>query len=158
MSIEGLAVEGLADPRVLPRVTDVNRPFFAAAARGQLVLPRCARCAAVFFYPRPACPTCHGRDISWIDASGRGIVRVAVPVHRPPWDDLPRVSPYVVALVQLAEGPTMLSTIEGAEPDAVSAGLAVRAVFERVGGDVGLVRFAPSDPTGPGVATPTTDR
>lgn len=158
MSIEELTVEGLADPRVLPQVTDFARPFFAAAARGELVLPRCGRCGAVFFYPRPACPTCHGRDIHWIDASGHGVVRVAVPVHRPPWDDLPRPTPYVVALVQLAEGPTMLSTVEGAEPDAVSTGLAVQAVFERVGDDVGLVRFAPSDRTGGAGATPTTGR
>lgn len=143
MTGQEVTVEGLADPGALPRVTDVNRRFFAAAARGQLVLPRCERCGMVFFYPRQACPGCHGRDIGWVDATGRGVVRVAALVHRPPWDDLPRPSPYVVALVELEEGPTILSTIEGAEPCTVHAGLAVQAMFERVRDDLGLVRFAP---------------
>lgn len=153
-----MTVEGLADPGALPRVTDVNRPFFAAAARGQLVLPRCELCDEVFFYPRQACPTCHGREMGWVDASGRGVVRVAVPVHRPPWNDLPRPAPYVIALVELEEGPMMLSTIEGAEPDATRAGLSVQAVFEHVRDDLGLVRFAPLGHWDRTVVMPTTDR
>lgn len=139
-------LHGLADPRVLPRVTDLNRPFFAAAAEGRLVLPSCDACGAVFFYPRLACPACHSRELAWVEASGRGTVRVAAPVHRPPWDDLARPVPYAVALMQLEEGPTMLSTVEDIDPSEVRAGLAVQAAFEGVAEGVGLVRFVPTRP------------
>ena len=141
---------GLADERVLPRVDDTNRPFFAGAARGELMLPCCGACKHVFFYPRTACPRCLATEPGWIRGSGRGVVRVAAAVHRPPWDDLPRRTPYVVALVQLEEGPTMLSTVEGLDPGSVVPGLEVTAAFERVREDLGLVRFIAEVPRAAG--------
>ncbi len=143
---------GLADVRVLPRVDDTNRPFFAGAARGELLLPCCGACGHVFFYPRSACPRCLAPGPAWIRGSGRGTVRVSAVVHRPPWDDLPRRTPYVVALVQLEEGPTMLSTVEGVDPGSVVPGLAVTAAFERVREDLGLVRFTAEVPPAVGEA------
>lgn len=139
-----MTLDGLADPRATPRVDDLNRPFFAAAASGKLMLPRCGECGHLFFYPRLACPRCWSRDLGWVGASGRGVVTVAAAVHRPAWDDLPRSTPYVVALIRLEEGPTMLSTVEGADPGAVVAGMEVVATFERLDDEVGLVRFEPA--------------
>jgi uncharacterized OB-fold protein len=138
-------LEDLADPAVLPRVTEVNRGFYEAAAAGSLVVRRCDACGLLFHYPRPYCPTCHSSRLSWTPVSGEGTVRVAAPVYRPAWDDLPRGAPYIVVLVQLDEGPQLLSTLERCVPSAARAGVRVRAAFERVG-ELGLVRFVPADP------------
>lgn len=135
-------VTGLADPAVLPRVEEVNRGFFEAAAAGRLAVRRCTSCDALFHYPRPQCPHCHSDALVWQDVSGDGSVVVAAPVYRPPWDDLPRAVPYTVAIVALAEGPRLLSTVEQIDPGRVVPGLAVCARFERVG-SLGLVRFVP---------------
>ena len=139
-----MTLQGLADPNALPAITDTNRPFFRAAAEGRLVLPKCVPCDTPFFYPRLVCPTCLSDQIDWVEASGHGTVVVAVPVHRPPWNDLPRPVPYVIAIVQLAEGPRMLSTIEQVDPINVQAGMAVEARFEHVSDELGLVRFVPA--------------
>lgn len=141
-------LEGLADPEVLPRVDDVNRGHFEAAAQGRLAVRECTACGSLFHYPRPRCPRCHSAELRWTDLSGEATVLVAAVVSRPPWDDLPRSTPYVVAVVRLAEGPQMLSTVEQCEPATVVPGLAVRAAFERVG-DLGLVRFVPADSVAP---------
>lgn len=136
-------LDGLADPAVLPRVDEINRGHFEAAAEGRLALRRCAGCDLLFHYPRPRCPRCLSPDLVWEDVSGEATVLTAAQVSRPPWDDLPRPVPYVVAVVRLAEGPQMLTTVEGAGATDVRAGTAVRAAFERVG-DIGLVRFVPA--------------
>lgn len=136
-------LHGLADPQVLPRVDDVNRGHFEAAAQGRLAVRECTACGSLFHYPRPQCPRCHSAELRWTDLSGEATVLVAAAVSRPPWNDLPRPTPYTVAMVRLAEGPQMLSTVEQCDPAQVVPGLAVRAAFERVG-DLGLVRFVPA--------------
>ncbi len=136
-------LEGLADPAVLPRVDEVNRGHFEAAALGRLAVRECSGCGLLFHYPRPFCPRCHSSELTWTDVSGDATVLVAAVVSRPPWNDLPRATPYTVVVVRLAEGPQMVSTVEGCDPSTVAAGMAVRAAFERVG-DIGLVRFVPA--------------
>lgn len=136
-------LDGLADPEVLPRVDEVNRGHFEAAAHGRLAVRQCAECDLLFHYPRPFCPRCHSARLRWTDLSGEATVVVAAVVSRPPWNDLPRSAPYPVVIVRLAEGPQMLSTVERCDPAAVVPGMAVRAAFERVG-DIGLVRFVPA--------------
>lgn len=135
--------ENLADPEVLPRVTEVNRGHYEAAAEGLLAVRRCELCGLLFHYPRPHCPGCHSTSLTWEDLSGRGRVVVAAVVSRPPWNEMPREAPYAVALIELDEGPRMLSTVENCPPDSVRAGMTVHAGFERIG-EYGLVRFAPS--------------
>ncbi|MFR9802121.1 Zn-ribbon domain-containing OB-fold protein [Pseudonocardia sp. RS010] len=136
-------LDGLADPEVLPRVDDVNRGHFEAAAQGRLAVRQCTACDLLFHYPRPFCPRCHCAQLRWTDVSGEATVVVSAVVSRPPWNDLPRAAPYPVVIVRLAEGPQMLSTVEQCDPGSVRPGMAVRAAFERVG-DIGLVRFVPA--------------
>lgn len=143
-----LGLEGLHDPAALPEPTPATRPYWEAAARGELVFQRCAAGHA-FLYPRPRCPVCLSSDLGWERATGDGEVVTFACVHRPPWNDLPRSRPYVIALVRLDEGPQLMSTVEGIAPTEVAIGMRVRAVFERVREDLGLVRFAPVTGSGP---------
>lgn len=133
----------LHDPDALPVPSAVTAPYFAAAARGELIFRRCERGHA-FHYPRSLCPVCHSTQLTWERASGRGEVVSFAAVHRPPWDSLPRSTPYVVVLVVLDEGPQLLSTLERIEPADVRIGMVVEAAFERVSEELGLVRFLPA--------------
>ena len=94
-----------------PTVIALTAPFWAAAAEGRLIIQRCRNCHAAVFYPRAICPRCWSPDLAWEEASGRGglssFTEIRKPGH-PGW--LPAV-PYVVGLVRLAEGPTMISHI-----------------------------------------------
>lgn len=130
----------LHDPEVLPALTEVNRPYYAAAARGQLVFQRCAGGHA-FLYPRIVCPVCHTGELVWETAAGTGKVVSYAPVHRPPWDSFDRTRPYVVVLVRLDEGPQLMATLEDAAVEGEHIGRRVRAVFEPVSDEMALVRF-----------------
>jgi uncharacterized protein len=106
-------------------------PFWEAAGRGQLVLPRCLACSRFHFYPRAICPHCMSDRLEWASASGRGTVHSFTVVHRPPpgFDD---EAPYVVALVDLEEGVRMMSRVAGCEVAAVRIGMDVEVAFRAI--------------------------
>ena len=94
----------------LPTPTPETKPFWDAAKEHRLLLPYCAACDAYTFYPRPFCSHCFSWDIEWREVSGRGKLHTYVISHRAPrgFDD--RV-PYAIAVVELAEGPRMMTNI-----------------------------------------------
>lgn len=83
MTAASSSLDGLHDPEALPPLTDVNRPYFAAAARGVLVFQRCAN-GHPFLYPRLVCPVCHDGELAWETAAGTGEIVSFAPVYRPP--------------------------------------------------------------------------
>lgn len=93
-------------------------PFWEGARRRELMLPWCDRCAAHFFYPRTACPVCGSRDVDWRPASGRGHVHAFTiqPASRLP--GFADAGPFVTIVVELEEGPRMMSLLTGVEADA----------------------------------------
>jgi uncharacterized protein len=116
--------------RPLPHPTPVTEPFWDACRRHELVAQRCARCAAVQFYPRTSCTACGGTDLAWTVLSGRGTVYTRTIARRPTHRKLAERVPYVIAVVELAEGPRMTCTVVGAEPDEVVIGTPVLVDFE----------------------------
>jgi uncharacterized OB-fold protein len=56
-------------------------------------------------------------------------------------------APYVVALVELDEGPRLISNIVGCTPEEVAVDMPVEVRFEEVG-DFTLPRFAPASDGG----------
>ncbi len=129
-------------PAVAPDPNPDDAPFWAAAAEGRLILPRCNSCGGFIWYPRTFCPDCHTIGVEWVDASGRGTVYSFTVNQRGqgPWADH---SPYVIAYVQLDEGPRVLTNIVGADPDQIRVGDAVTAVFEPAGATQ-VLRFTPA--------------
>lgn len=88
-------------------------PFWQAAQRHELMIQHCNVCGDFQFYPRPFCLACGGENLDWVIASGNGWVvsktivwLEVVPEWRPP---------YIVAIVQLQEGPTLLTNIVNGE-------------------------------------------
>ena len=119
-----------------------DAPFWDAAAQDRLVLPRCRACGIFIWYPRTFCPDCHRSDVEWTDASGIGTVYSFTVSYRGPgpWAEQ---APYVIAYVELDEGPRVLTNIVGVDPEAVRVGDRVTAVFEPAG-STKVLRFTPS--------------
>jgi uncharacterized OB-fold protein len=135
-------VDGPADPVV----DDQSRPWWEAAARGELLVRRCLACGALSHHPRPFCPECWSNDVVWHPCSGRGtlytwsVVRVN---DAAAWSD--RV-PYVVAMVDLEEGPRLATQLPDVDPADLRIGMAVEVRFQRLAGRRPLPVFVPADP------------
>jgi len=115
--------------------------FFAAAAAGRLELQRCDACGKAWFFPRPACPACGAGGYAWTMASGRGRVHSFSIVRRAPSEAFRARVPYVVALVDLAEGPRMMANVVGEGALEVSIGDALELTFEDRGEGRKLPQF-----------------
>lgn len=116
-----------------PTPTELSAPFWEAVARRSFVLQHCTRCGRWVFYPRQICPHCWSADLVWEPASGLGRLATWSVIHRaghPGWQP---ATPYVVGIVRLVEGPSMLSLILAAE-SGLGRDFPVRVAFTDVGG------------------------
>lgn len=94
-----------------PTIIPLTEPFWAAAEKGELLVQRCRDCDKAHLYPRALCPHCWSDRLDWQRASGQGRLKSFSVVHRPGHPGWLPVTPYIVGLVTLAEGPTMLSLV-----------------------------------------------
>ena len=98
-------------------------PYWAAARDGRLLLKRCTACGKAHYYPRPICPFCMSSDTEWLEASGEGSIYT--------WSVERRATPpYAIAMVTLAEGPTLLTAIVDCDLDGLAIGQKVMLGFE----------------------------
>ena len=112
-----------------PSVAGTAAEHWKAATEGRLALPYCASCAAFQWPPRARCPQCGG-DTSWRDASGRGRIVSFSVVRRAVNPELADEAPYVIAFVELDEGPRIFTNVVDIDAAAVTTGLRVRCRFE----------------------------
>ena len=128
-------------PRPQPVPTPETKHFWDGTAIGELQLQRCHGCSSVYFPPQPFCPSCGSDDIEIVRASGRGFLYSYVINHRaaPGFE-----APYVIGVVELDEGPRLLTNIVEVDPvpDRLPLDLPVEVVYETVG-EVTLPRFRP---------------
>jgi hypothetical protein len=118
----------------------VAGPFWAAAARGWLTAQRCPACAQLRWPPAPICPECLAPGGEWARLSGLGTVWSVAVYHRAFHPGFAAELPYAVLLVELDEGPKLISNLVG-DPRAARIGQRVRAVFDQVSERVTLVKF-----------------
>ncbi len=121
--------------RPAPTVSGSTRPAFDAARRGVLAVPWCDRCRQPVAYGRPFCPVCLGAPLTWREMSGRGVVYSYTVVRRSRDPYFADRVPYLVAVVELAEGIRLLSNIVEADPSQVRIGTPVRATFAEAGSE-----------------------
>ncbi len=95
-----------------PRPTPDTAPYFEATKRGELCIQRCQRCERAYFYPRSSCPACGSTDVVWFTTSGRARLHTYMLSYRaaPGFEDQ---VPYAIAIVELAEGPRLMTNIVG---------------------------------------------
>ena len=127
-----------ATDRPLPRPDRFTRPFWEACARGELMAAECAACGHLFLPPGPLCPVCWAAEPGLRPLCGEGRVWSFAVYRRTYHPAFP--APYVVALVELREGPRLISNIVGCDPGDVVVDLPVRVRFEHVDG-FSLPRF-----------------
>lgn len=130
-------------PKPLPQIGPDMAPFFEAARRHELVVQQCARCHALRFPARAICSRCLGREATWIPVSGRGTVFSFAIMHQAMHPGFAAEVPYAVVVVELAEGPRLLSNLVGCPVSEIEIGMAVDVVFEDVTPDVTLPKFRP---------------
>jgi uncharacterized OB-fold protein len=134
-------------PAPAPFVNPEVKTFWDATAEGRLLLPKCEDCQSVIWFPRPFCPECASLRITWIEASGRGKV-YSFTINRRGTADLPEYrnsGTYVLAYVELEEGPRVMTNIVDCDPDTVHIGQSVTVVFHDTGQGNALPRFRPAD-------------
>lgn len=114
----------------VPRPNADTRPFWDACNDGRLTFQKCRSCGHAQFYPRSACTACESADLEWRDAAPHGTIHSFTVVHRAPSPAFRADVPYVLALVDLADGFRMMMNVVGCDPATVAIGQPVRIVFE----------------------------
>lgn len=133
----------IAIERILPVVTEENAPYWLSAREHALKLPYCMACERAFYPVQHRCPRCLGERLEWRPVSGRARVYSWIVVHQVYDQSFADRVPYVVAVVELEEGPRMVTNIVNVPPQDVRGGLPVRAVYEDIDDGVALVHFEP---------------
>lgn len=125
MTIRG--IEPPADPEL--------HAFWDGTRSQELRLPRCQDCGTTFWFPRTTCPACLSERLEWNAASGTGEVHAVSVNHQP--------EKYAVALIDLDEGPRLMSNVVGIDPDDVEVGMRVRLTWEAMADGRHLWLFEP---------------
>lgn len=127
----------------LPEPDAFTQPYWDAAAEGRLLLRHCGACDRAHHYPREFCPHCwNDTDVRWVEAAGVATLYTWSVVHR---NDLPPFGsrvPYVAAVVDLAEGPRMMTEVVDCAEDGLRVGMELAVTF-RTEGEMAVPVFRP---------------
>ncbi len=134
-----------ARQKPLPQPTPETQPFWDGTRDGRLMIMHCNTCARDYFYPRPICPFCMSTDTSWKQASGRAKLHTYMIIHRAA-PGFEAEAPYVVGVVELEEGPRMMSNIVGIEPDPakLEIDMPLEVTFDKASDQITLPKFRPA--------------
>jgi len=133
--------------KFMPRSRPETASWGEACREEKLMIQRCSQCGAFQFYPRIVCTSCMSEQIEWFQASGRAKVRTYTVCRLPVAKAYAADVPYVVALVQLEEGPTMMSNIVQCDPESVVSGMPLEVVFEAWTDEITMPQFRPVSET-----------
>lgn len=125
----------------VPTPTPTTQPFWDGTARHELMVQRCVTTGKVFTYPRRFSPYVVGGQVEWVQASGRGTLHSYVISHLPAAGYEP---PYVIALVELEEGPRVVANLVDVDPvpGALPLDMELEATYEQRD-DLSVLQFRP---------------
>lgn len=128
----------------VPSPDNDSLEFWSGAREHRLLIRRCSACEEAFFYPRPFCPRCWSEDIATEEASGDATLYTWSVVHV---NDLPpfhqRV-PYVAAIVDLVEGPRMMTNIVDCDVDDLEVDMPLHVAYRELTDEITVPVFAPA--------------
>ncbi len=127
--------------RLAPTITLDTAFFWEGLREHRLLIQRCASCSRLRHPPRPMCPACNSLEWDTVESSGRGTVHSFVMPQHPPFPFM--TYPYIVALVDLAEGVRLISNLVDIAPDDASIGIPVEVGFAEFDGGLVLHQFRP---------------
>ena len=131
---------GAIKPRPAPIPDAEWAPYWAATVEGRLLVQRCTACGHVQLYARPHCLVCRS-PVEWHEAGGRGEIYSYTVIRQNPSRSFRHLLPFVVALVDLDEGPRLMTNVVGCDPSEVHIGAAVQVRFEPVSDAAALPLF-----------------
>ena len=134
----------MTDParKPLPHPSPESLPFWEGARAGKLILPRCNACGRFWFPPSQRCRHCLSADFAWRECAGEGRIYSFVVYHRLYHPGFENDVPYVVGIVELDEGPRLLTNIIGTPWEDIRCDMRVRVVFEDTGSGITIPKFA----------------
>lgn len=135
----------MAYDKPLPEITRHNRGYFEGTRQGELRLQRCSQCGRYRFPPSTHCPECLSEAFTWQPSSGRGRLWSWIVMHQRYFKAFAADLPYICALVQLEEGPLMMSTVVGAAKEELRCDLPLRVVFEEATEEISIPKFQPAE-------------
>ncbi len=118
----------------LPEPDAFTEPYWQAAGEGRLLLRHCGDCGRTHHYPREFCPACWSESVEWVEASGRATLYTWSVIHR---NDLPPFgtrTPYTAAVVDLAEGPRMMTEVVECAQEDLAIGMDLEVTFREAEG------------------------
>ena len=130
----------------LPQITDLTRPFWAAAKNRKLAMQKCGRCGTLNFFPKPWCIECGSRSLEWVEVRPLGTIysytiAYKVMMNFPDWkDDLP----VVMCIIDLDDGARMYGQVIDCSPGLIRIGMKVQACFEDISPEAGIPKFRPA--------------
>lgn len=130
----------LPDPK--PEPTLETQEFWDATKLGKLMISKCQRCGLYAWYPRSLCPDCSEISMALVEATGTGTIYSFV-ISRRGTGIFKDWAPYVVAYVELDEGPRMMTNIIGCNPETIEIGQRVEVTFDQAVEGYPVPRFTP---------------
>ncbi len=118
-----------------------TQEFWDACANGELLLPSCGNCDHFRWPPGPMCPHCQTLGTKWVPSTGEGSIYSWTVVSNPPGPGLDADIPYLLALVEMSEGPRLIGNVLDCPPDDIFAGMRVRTVFEPISDEIAIYNF-----------------
>jgi len=128
----------------LPLINERSRPFWNAAKDKILQLPQCKYCLHIRSQFEDFCPKCGSELFTWKTLSGNGIIWSNCIFYQKYFPEFEEDLPYGVIMVELDEGPRLISNIINQGQAEIKVGLRVKAYFEDVTDEITLIKFAPS--------------
>jgi uncharacterized protein len=129
--------------QLVPGVSPLTKPYWDGARAQQLLLQRCSACGRIWHPPLPRCPDCHSADVQWTPARGTGHVYTYTTVYHATHVAMTDKVPYIVAMIELDEGPRVVTNLRNCSEDEVTVGMPVRVIFEERTPEVTLPQFEP---------------
>jgi|TARA_B100000959_G_scaffold236214_1_gene254912 hypothetical protein len=132
----------VSNERVIPEPTPETQHYWDGARQGELRLQKCDSCHSIYFPPRPFCPECGSCEVSVVTATGRATLYSYVINHLPsPGFE----SPFAIAVVELEEGPRLMSNIVDCEqtPEALQLDMPLEVTFQKLSDGITLPQFRP---------------
>ena len=127
---------------LFPQITESNAPFWQGLAQGEVRLQQCGHCGVHQYPAESFCYQCGAQDMSWVAVAGEGTVYSFTVVHQLYHKAFKPFLPYTVAIVQMDEGPRMLSAMVGLQRP-VSIGERVKPSIRVVDNDKAFLTYVP---------------
>lgn len=129
----------------LPLITELSRVFYDGCREGKLLYQRCKDCDEVVFFPKRLCSNCMGRNLEWKASKGKGRIHTFTVTYESAPPEFAADCPYALAIINLAEGFSMLANIVDCELEKITCDMPVEVVFRPVTSEITLPQFRPKE-------------